>query len=436
MQGGKLGLGEGTALYIGAVLGPGVLALPALAAAAAGPASVVAWAGLLALSIPVAVAFAALGARFPDGGGVSTFVSRAFGARAAACVGWWFYAGVPVGVLAGAMVGGSYVAEALGLGGGAGLVGAAVILAAAFAANSVGLQLSGRIQLALMALLVLLLVVATATAAPHAAAAHFTPFMPGGWTSVGSAAVVLFYAFSGWEAASHLSAEFHRPKRNLPLATGMTLAVVSALYIALSTVTIAVLGPAAGRSDVPLMLLMERGFGSGARLLTAVAAVCLSFGAVNTYIAGAARLGAALGRDGALPRWLAKGGSAGQVPRRSLSLQALLTAALTGVVAVAGIELDPLMRATSAFLAAVTAAGMAAAVVLLPRRRPLWWAAVVAVGFTVVVLLFSGRLLALPLVVAGGAVLYARQRPASAGRAAEETPSTTSTRAPVGSGRS
>jgi hypothetical protein len=36
-----------TALYVGAVLGPGVLLIPALAAEAAGPASIVAWAALL-----------------------------------------------------------------------------------------------------------------------------------------------------------------------------------------------------------------------------------------------------------------------------------------------------------------------------------------------------------------------------------------------------
>ncbi|MGH3212551.1 MAG: hypothetical protein ACRDNO_32780, partial [Trebonia sp.] len=38
---------RGAALYIGALLGPGLLLLPGLAAAEAGPASVLAWAGLL-----------------------------------------------------------------------------------------------------------------------------------------------------------------------------------------------------------------------------------------------------------------------------------------------------------------------------------------------------------------------------------------------------
>ena len=50
---GTLSTRTATALYVGAVLGPGVLILPALAAEAAGPASVLAWAALLALSAPL-----------------------------------------------------------------------------------------------------------------------------------------------------------------------------------------------------------------------------------------------------------------------------------------------------------------------------------------------------------------------------------------------
>jgi amino acid efflux transporter len=47
---------SGAALYVGAVLGPGVLLLPALAAEAAGPASILAWVALLALSVYKAAA--------------------------------------------------------------------------------------------------------------------------------------------------------------------------------------------------------------------------------------------------------------------------------------------------------------------------------------------------------------------------------------------
>ncbi|EGC97825.1 putative amino acid permease, partial [Burkholderia sp. TJI49] len=58
---GSLTIFQGAALYIGAVLGTGVIALPALAAEVAGPASLLAWAALVVLSGPLAATFAALG---------------------------------------------------------------------------------------------------------------------------------------------------------------------------------------------------------------------------------------------------------------------------------------------------------------------------------------------------------------------------------------
>src|SRR5262245_65262287 len=98
-----------TALYVGAVLGPGVLILPALAAEAAGPASVLAWVGLLALSAPLAVTFAALGVRFPEAGGTAAYAKAAFGRLTSAVTGWWFLTGVVLGAPTVALIGGFYV---------------------------------------------------------------------------------------------------------------------------------------------------------------------------------------------------------------------------------------------------------------------------------------------------------------------------------------
>src|SRR4051812_28638880 len=100
----KLSVAQGTALSVGAVLGTGVISMPALAAGVAGPASLVAWLALILLSAPLAWTFAALGARYPDGGGVSTYVRLAFGPRAAAAVGWCFYFAVPLGAPAAAAI--------------------------------------------------------------------------------------------------------------------------------------------------------------------------------------------------------------------------------------------------------------------------------------------------------------------------------------------
>ena len=51
---GSLGVLHGAALYVGALIGPGLLLVPALAVQAAGAASIVAWAGLLVLLVTAA----------------------------------------------------------------------------------------------------------------------------------------------------------------------------------------------------------------------------------------------------------------------------------------------------------------------------------------------------------------------------------------------
>jgi amino acid efflux transporter len=107
---------RGAALYVGALVGPGLLLVPALAAEAAGPASIVAWAALLVLSAPLAVTFAALGVRRPVAGGVSAYVREGFGDTAAAVTGAWFLAAGIFGGPAVALIGGYYVADLTGSG--------------------------------------------------------------------------------------------------------------------------------------------------------------------------------------------------------------------------------------------------------------------------------------------------------------------------------
>ena len=403
---GRLTALQGTALYVGAVLGTGVIALPALAAQVAGPASLIAWCALVVLSVPLAATFAALGARHPDAGGVSTYARLAFGERTAVVVGWCFFFTVPTGAAPAALFAGQYVAAVTGGGNATATFTAAVLMAIVTATNAAGLRVTGRLQLALAGLLTLLLLLSVVTALPHARWSNLTPFAPHGWSAIASATALLVWSFAGWEAITHLAAEFRRPARDLPRATALALAVVGVLYLAVAFAVIAVLGSGAATADAPLGELMSRGLGGNARLLAAGAAVLLTLGTMNAYYAGVAKLGAALGRDGALPEWLARGSLAGEVPRRSLAVISALT--VPSLIATGAFHLGTrtLVSLTAGLIVSVYAIGVAAAVRLLPRRTAGRAAAMVALVAVVALLATTGIYLIWALAVSVAALLY------------------------------
>jgi amino acid efflux transporter len=404
---GRLNVLQGTALYVGAVLGTGVIALPALAAETAGPASLLAWVLLVVVSAPLAATFAALGARHPDAGGVSTYARLAFGDRAAAIVGWCFYLAVPPGAAAAALFGGAYVSAALGGGFTTTAIAAFLLMAVVTATNWFGVQLVGKVQLAAAALLVTFLIVAVLVALPDADTGNLRPFAPNGWGAVPTAAALLVWSFVGWETITHLTAEFRRPRQDVPRATTAAILIIGLLYLSVAFAIIVVLGPRAAETNAPLGELMAVGLGGNARILAAIAALLLTFGAMNAYYAGAAKLGSALGRDGALPAWLSRGSQAGEVPRRSLGINALLSFLALGIVVVTGVGAKPLVLLTTGSFVTVYAVGLAAALRLLPRGagRIAAFAALISV---LVLLAMTGVYLLWSLLVTGGALLYLR----------------------------
>ncbi len=392
-----------TALYVGAVLGPGVLFLPALAAEIAGPASFLAWAGLLALSVPLALTFAALGVRHPEAGGTAAYTKAAFGRRTGTSTGWWFLTGVVLGAPAVALIGGFYVAELLNVGREGAIAAAAAMIAGVIAANAFGLKTTARLQLGMAGVLAALLLVAVLTALPETRAENWTPFAPHGWAAVGSAASVLMLSFIGWEAVSHLAGELPNPARQLPRAIFSALAIVVVLYLGLAAASVGVLGSTP--SQVPLADLMAAGLGETGRTVTAVLAVLLTMGTMNTYVAAAVKLAGAL--DDA-PALLAR-------PRNALAMFAAVAAAVLTPLAIDVLSLDDLIHATNAVFIAVYVTATAAGIRLLDG--PARVAAAIAFVAVVIVFAFSGLFVLVPIAISLSLRLTTTRRRRSRARA-------------------
>ncbi|MET4781119.1 amino acid permease [Glaciihabitans sp. UYNi722] len=404
---GSVGLLQGSALYIAAVLGTGILVLPALAVTKAGPASILAVAAVLLLSIPLAGTFAALAARFPDAGGVATFVRLALGRTAARMAGYFFFFGVCVGSPVVAVLGASYVVGIFDGPRWAVVLVAVVILVPPLVSNAYGLRVSGWVQLLLTGALVVIVVGVVAVAAPASKATNFTPFLPHGWVGVGAAISLFVWAFAGWEAVTHIAGEFRDPRRTIPLATAIAIAAVGVAYLALQLVTVAVLGDSAARSAVPLLdLVATTAPGIGPALVAVIAAV-VALGVLNAYLGAFAKLGASLGRDGDLPRWLAKGAESGGIPRRSLGVVAVLAFVYLAALVVTGLDLTPFILIHTSCMVGVYALGMAAAVKLLARWSLGWWLAIVSCVLVLGLLVLAGANLLVPGILVVAALIVA-----------------------------
>ncbi|WP_457101345.1 APC family permease [Microbacterium sp. P5_E9] len=375
---GSLGLVQGTALYIASVLGTGLLVLPGLAAEVAGPASIVAVIAVLGLSVPLAGTFAVLAARYPDPGGVASYVRRALGDTAARMTGYWFMFGVCAGAPVVAVLGGEYVAAVAGIDRSAVPIIAAAIFIPPFASNAFGVRIAGWVQFVLTALLLAVVVGVVAVAAPAVEPQHFTPFLPHGWAGVGTAISLFIWAFAGWEVGTHISGEFRNPRRFIPLATAIALVVTGACYLVLQVITVGALGDTAGDGQVPLLELARlRSPGAGAIAVGVIAGI-VALGVLNAYLAAFAKLGASLATAGDLPRWFAKGVAAGEVPRRALGLTAVVAMTYFALMVWSGLDLTPFILVHTSSMVAIYALGMVAAVRLLRRGTFGWWLAVVA----------------------------------------------------------
>ncbi len=229
-----IGLYGAVALAVGIVLGAGLLSLPGLVYHQTGGWSVLAWLfdGLLVL--PLLFVFAVLGRRFPSAGGVAGFVGQAFAGLKPGCS-YVLFGAFSLGLPAIAITGAGYMATGLGLTGDsserwiiAGI--AAAIMIAVLAVGWLGSKFAGSVQNAVVTLLFVCLVLITLSAAPHWSGIDFSAGDPT-WIGVFGGMSLAFFAYTGWEMLAFTAEEFTNPRRDFPLAVGISFVLVVTLYV-------------------------------------------------------------------------------------------------------------------------------------------------------------------------------------------------------------
>jgi amino acid efflux transporter len=400
---------QGAALTVGAVLGAGILVLPALAAEMAGPASLLSWLLMGLFTLPMVVAIGAMSSRFPDSGGMATYVRQAFGPRASQVAGILMLTAMPFGMPATALVGAHYLGSVFGWSPAGVHVTAAGLLFAALALNYRGIELAGRTQVFVVSAIVAMLAAAVWSAAPQIRPEAFTPFLLHGWLPVGEAMTLLFFAFMGWEMIGHLAEEFNNPRRDIPLSLAAAVVLVVALYVAVAFATVGTAVYRSGNPIVAMVTLMAFRWGGMAGGLVALLGFIVCYCTVHTYISGFARLVYAQARDGHFPARLGRLHPRFQTPHTALLCFAPVHITILSLSYLFAWDFKPLLTIPCANFLVVYTLGMAAAARIVPGRTgryAAWLSALLSCG----VLLFAGRYILYTAAVALAVVYYQRRK--------------------------
>jgi amino acid transporter len=291
-------------------LGAGIFALPAAVAAILGPAAILAYLVCgLAIAL-VLTCFVEIGSQVTRSGGAIAYIEDGFGPMAG-FVGWVIYA-ILFCVASDAAIAlvlvdviGSVVPALDG-----GLVRAAtlvVLFAGPAAVNILGVRLGVRVAVAVTAakLAPLLLMIGAGLLAMHWSELRWTE-----WPSaarVGEASLLLFFAFSGAEAALTPSGEIRDSARTIPRGILGGTAALIAIYVSVQVVSQGVMGAELARTtDAPLAAVAGRLFGpTGWQLIVACMVVAI-FGTLAGDMLASPRAVLPVAERGVLPRVLAR----------------------------------------------------------------------------------------------------------------------------------
>lgn len=314
--------------------------------------------GLLALAI--AIPFARVAGQHSVSGGPVVYAAT-FGPVAAFQAGWIFYVARVAALAANLNVLVAYLARfwpalADGLGRAAVILGVTAVIAAI---NVVGVRRAIR-WLDLLTLmkalpLVLLALYGLVRMAPPAWPAAAPPV-----PELEAAALLVLYAFVGFENGVVPAGETADPRRTIPRALIGTVIATATLYFVVQLAYSGTMAQGAG-GDAPLFAFGRMLAGEAGALLLALAAIASVLGNVSGGITGTARTTYAMGRDGLLPAWFG-----GVDPRYATPARSILV--MAGLIALLALTGSFVWLATASVLARMFV--YAISIATLPRHAP------------------------------------------------------------------
>ncbi len=309
-----LGLYDVISLVIGTIVGADIYIAASFGAGLLGPFSVIAWviAGLMAIII--ALCFAECSSRIPQVGGPYAYAKRAFGDFTGFLAGWSLliasWSAIAVFPLAFVAYLNFFIPN---LSSNLQIIIKILFVLFLTAINYFGVRQAGKANDILTILKIAPILILTIAGfayfliKPSILISNFTPIAPLGFDGLGSAIVLIFWAYVGFELVTVPSDEIINSKRTIPLAIGIGMGIIALFYVITNFVIIGLVPwTELSTSTAPLAL-------AGYALMGAVGAAFLTLGALLSIsgsdeagILSAARIPYAMAADGLLPKIFAR----------------------------------------------------------------------------------------------------------------------------------
>lgn len=289
-------------LIINSVIGAGIFGLPAKAFALSGPYSLLAFGVCAVVMLVLILVFMEVSSRFKKTGGPYLYIKKAFGDIPAFAVGWvlmltrlFSYATlVNLLVIYLGFFSPIFQEEWMRI---VMIIGVTLLLTVI---NLLGIKDSTRttniLTVAKLVPLTLFIAVGLFFLNPVAFDFSSAPNMP----DFANTALILIFAFGGFEAGLVISGEVQNPRKNLPFALITAAGIIAVFYVLIQVVAIGTL-PGLASSDKPLADAATAVMGYGGGLFITMGAIVSILGTLNVQILSGSRLPFALSESKQFP---------------------------------------------------------------------------------------------------------------------------------------
>ncbi|MCL5680048.1 MAG: APC family permease [Candidatus Marsarchaeota archaeon] len=236
----KISVAVATAVALGAIIGAGIFVLSGTAIALAGSYALIAFAFVGVIAVLIALQLGELGSILPKvKGSAYSFVYEAFGSQLGFITGVLLYFSFATAISVVALGFGAYAASFVGLGSGYAIYFSIALIFVLSVVNIIGIKKAAKldfglvvVKISILGLFIAFAVVVAFFSGTHFSFSYFTtPSSETGLTAIFAACVVIFFAYSGFQAISTFTSDIKGGPNKAAMAILYSVLISIVVYV-------------------------------------------------------------------------------------------------------------------------------------------------------------------------------------------------------------